>query len=186
MTINTERYVQVVGKFWTALGRRRGVVRVLQWFQQDGAIPHTSNESLAWQQQRFPDRLISRRCDPQWSAHSLDLNPPCFFICGDTLIHQAPVFWKLAQVQAAGPRYIRGRRTIYSYFTECNGLCRQCSGGVLPQKMLFLESTWLDNRKCDLTENQWLEFCRKYASATNIFCSVGHGIEGQNWETLRT
>ena len=23
------------------------------------------------------------------------------------------------------------------HFTECNGLCRQCSGGVLPQKMLF-------------------------------------------------
>jgi len=29
----------VLGKFWTALGRRRGVVRVLQWFQQDGATP---------------------------------------------------------------------------------------------------------------------------------------------------
>jgi len=25
------------------------------------------------------------------------------------------------------------------YFTECNGLCRECSGAVLPQKMLFLE-----------------------------------------------
>ena len=39
VTINTERYVQVFDKFWTALGRRRGVVRVLQWFQQDGATP---------------------------------------------------------------------------------------------------------------------------------------------------
>jgi len=39
VTINTERYVQVLGKFWTALGRHRGVVRVLQWFQQDGATP---------------------------------------------------------------------------------------------------------------------------------------------------
>ena len=39
VTINTERYVQLLGKFWTALGRRRGVVRVLQWFQQDGATP---------------------------------------------------------------------------------------------------------------------------------------------------
>ena len=34
------------------------------------------------------------------------------------------------------------------HLTECNGLCRQCSGGVLPQKMLFLELTWPDNRKC--------------------------------------
>jgi len=32
------------------------------------------------------------------------------------------------------------------HFTECNGLCRQCSGSVLPQKMLFLEFTWPDNR----------------------------------------
>ena len=84
VTINTERYVQVLGKFWTALGQRRGVVRVLQWFQQDGATPHSSNESLAWLQQCFPDRLISRRCDQQWSQHSPDLNPPDF-ICGDTL-----------------------------------------------------------------------------------------------------
>ena len=30
VTINTERSVQVLGKFWTALGRRRGVVKVLQ------------------------------------------------------------------------------------------------------------------------------------------------------------
>ena len=27
------------------------------------------------------------------------------------------------------------------HFAECNGLCRQCSGGLLPQKMLFLEFT---------------------------------------------
>jgi len=60
VTINTERYVQVLGKFWTALCRRREVVSILQWFQQDGAT-HTSNESLAWLQQHFPDRLISRR-----------------------------------------------------------------------------------------------------------------------------
>jgi len=27
------------------------------------------------------------------------------------------------------------------HFTECNGLHRQCSEGVLPHKMLFLEFT---------------------------------------------
>ena len=80
VTINTERYVQVLGKFRTALGRWREVVRVLQWFQQDGATPHTSKESLAWLQQHFPDRLISRRCDPQWSPYSPDLNPADFYL----------------------------------------------------------------------------------------------------------
>ena len=43
---------------------------------------HSSNESLAWLQQRYPDRLISRRCDPQWSPHSPDLNPPDFYMRG--------------------------------------------------------------------------------------------------------
>ena len=82
VTINTERFIQVLGKFWTALGRQRGVVKVLQWFQQDGATPHFSNDSLAWRQQCFPDRLISRRCDLQWSLHSSDLNPPDFYLWG--------------------------------------------------------------------------------------------------------
>jgi len=83
VTINTERYVQVLGKFWTALGRRRGVVRVLQWFQQDGTTPHSSNESLAWLQQSFPDRpLFSCKCDPQCSPHSTDWNPPDFHLRG--------------------------------------------------------------------------------------------------------
>jgi len=43
---------------------------------------YTSNELLAWLQQRFPDRLISRRCDPQWSPHSPYLNPPGFYMWG--------------------------------------------------------------------------------------------------------
>lgn len=82
VTVNTERYLQVLRKFSAALGRRRGVVREAQWFQQDGATPHTSNASLAYLRQRFPDRLISRRCDPEWSPHSPDLNPPDFYLWG--------------------------------------------------------------------------------------------------------
>ena len=50
------------------------------------------------------------------------------------------------------------------HFTECNGLCRQSSGGVLPQKMLFLEFTWPDNRKCASSENQTL--WRKFGTAS--------------------
>jgi len=84
VTINTERYVQVLGKFRTALGRRRGIVRVLQWFQEDGTTPHTSNESLAWLQQRFLT---------DWSAAGVTRSGRCIhrtwtpqiFICGDTL-----------------------------------------------------------------------------------------------------
>ena len=80
-TVNRERYVAVLRKFWASLGRRRGMDRDQQWFQQDGATPHTSNVSLAWLGERFDDKLISRRCDVEWAAHSPDLNPQ-IFICG--------------------------------------------------------------------------------------------------------
>ena len=82
MTVNTERYPQILRKFWAALCQRRRVVRAEQWFQQDGATPHTSNDSLNWLRQLFPDRLISRRCDPEWAPHSPDLNPPDFYLWG--------------------------------------------------------------------------------------------------------
>ena len=44
--------------------------------------PHTSNVSLAWLSEWFDDRLISRRCDVEWAAHSPDLNPPDFYLRG--------------------------------------------------------------------------------------------------------
>ena len=82
MTMNTERYLQILRKFWAALGQRIRIVRAEQWFQQDGATPHTSNDSLNWLRQFFPNHLISRRCDPEWAPHSPDLNPPDFYLWG--------------------------------------------------------------------------------------------------------
>ena len=72
-------YVAVLMKFWASLGRRRGIDRDEQWFRQDGATPHTTNDSLAWLRERFKDRLISRKCEIEWVAHSPDLNPPYFY-----------------------------------------------------------------------------------------------------------
>ena len=80
--VNRERYVAVLRKVWASLGRRRGMDRDPQWFQQDGATPHTSNVFLAWLRERFDDRLISRRCDVEWAAHSPDLNPLYFYLWG--------------------------------------------------------------------------------------------------------
>ena len=40
-TVNKERYVAVLRKFWASLGRRRGTDRDDQWFQQDGVTPPT-------------------------------------------------------------------------------------------------------------------------------------------------
>ena len=52
-------------------------------FQQDGAPPHCSEQSIAYLRQYFPgDRLISRRMANPWPAYSPDLSPPDYFLWG--------------------------------------------------------------------------------------------------------
>ncbi|GFO50010.1 transposable element tc3 transposase [Plakobranchus ocellatus] len=72
----------VLNKYWVSLGRRRGVVRASQWFQQDGATSNTANETIAWLRQRFEERLISRRCDVEWARTHQILTPPDFYLWG--------------------------------------------------------------------------------------------------------
>ena len=76
------RYVAVLMKFWASLGRRKGIDRDEQWFRQDGGHSHTTNDSLAWLRERFKDKLISRKCEIEWAAHSPNLNPPYFLFVG--------------------------------------------------------------------------------------------------------
>ena len=70
-------YLVVIKKFGAALGRHRGVTWDKQWYQQDGATSQTSNDSLT---NRFPNRLISRRCAVEWAPDSPDLKPPDFYL----------------------------------------------------------------------------------------------------------
>ena len=51
-----------------------------EWFQQDGATPHTAAASRLWLQQRFPGRVISLKEEVQWAPHSPDLSPLDFFL----------------------------------------------------------------------------------------------------------
>lgn len=81
-TVNTQRYISVLQQFWRILGRRAGVNRAAQWFQQDGATPHTSRESLNWLRDHFEDRVISNRLPIVWAPHSPDLNPADFYLWG--------------------------------------------------------------------------------------------------------
>ena len=82
MAVNKNRYTVVLNKFWRSLCARRGVHREEQWFQQDGATPHTANITMEWLDRRFAGRLISRRRIPEWSPRSPDLNPPDFYLRG--------------------------------------------------------------------------------------------------------
>ena len=47
---------------------------------QDSATPNTANATLELLTQKFGDRVISRKMDNQWAAHSPDLNLCDFFL----------------------------------------------------------------------------------------------------------
>ena len=65
MAVNKNRYTVVLNKFWRSLCARRGVHQEEQWFQQDGATPHTANITMKWLDRRFAGQLISRHCIPE-------------------------------------------------------------------------------------------------------------------------
>ena len=52
------------------------------WFQQDGTTCHTSRETIALLNEKFPQKIISLRGNQEWPARSCDLTP-CDFFCGD-------------------------------------------------------------------------------------------------------
>ena len=45
MTMNSERYIKVLNELWAVLGHRRSFQIGDHCFKQDGATPHTANES---------------------------------------------------------------------------------------------------------------------------------------------
>ena len=60
VTVNTKNYIDKALKpFWQVLGRRRNIQRDQEWFQQDGATPHTSKTALAWVKEKFNERHTS-------------------------------------------------------------------------------------------------------------------------------
>lgn len=60
-------------------------------FQQDGAKPHTSDETLLFLRRHFKNRVISNRfralfnCGWMWPPYSPDLNPPDYFLWGGVM-----------------------------------------------------------------------------------------------------
>ena len=81
--VTGDRYMNVLTRFWRALGRFCGhEARGQQWFMQDGAAPHTARRVLTWLTDHFEGRVISRFTKKTWASHSPDLNPLDFFLFG--------------------------------------------------------------------------------------------------------
>ena len=79
--MNLANYRPVVKKFVAAL-KRKGVDLRSEWFQQDGATPHTATATLEMLRENFGQRVISLKTDFNWAPHSPDLNPLDFFLWG--------------------------------------------------------------------------------------------------------
>ena len=81
-TINSARYISTaLEPFWKHLQEMfKNCNR--EWFQQDGAAPHTAREALDWLNGHFPSQHISLKAAVQWAPRSPDLNPLDFFMWG--------------------------------------------------------------------------------------------------------
>ena len=78
LTVTQVNYRNILDKFCAALGQYRQDA----WLQQDGAPPHTARLTMAYLQDRFGDRLISKGAEFQWAPHSQDLSVLDFFLWG--------------------------------------------------------------------------------------------------------
>ena len=88
-TVNTENYVRLIrDDFAPSLRRAVGDRFENMWFMQDGARPHTSNETLRSLHEIFETRVISQRFvnsyngGMEWPPYSPDLNPCDYFLWG--------------------------------------------------------------------------------------------------------
>ena len=81
VTINKDRYVGILEKLWLKIADDPDLDTQTVWFQQDGASPHTLRAALSWLEDHFGERVISRKTQTPWPAHSPNLTP-WIFICG--------------------------------------------------------------------------------------------------------
>ena len=81
-TITKERYTKMLDRFWIRLQDKHEKNINVFWFQQDGATPHTSNIAIEWLQKHFCGRVVSRKTEHPWPAHSPDLTPLDFYLWG--------------------------------------------------------------------------------------------------------
>jgi hypothetical protein len=83
LTVNKERYQDVLRQFCSILRQQEGDNNFeSQWFQQDGAPPHTANTTMELLEAIFGDRIISKRKEFFWARHSPDLSPLDYFLWG--------------------------------------------------------------------------------------------------------
>lgn len=80
VTVTGERYREMLNNFLAPKIAENGLEDM--WFQQDGATPHTSRETMVLLRAMFPNRLISKSGHVDWPPRSCDLTPLDSFLWG--------------------------------------------------------------------------------------------------------
>ena len=97
--VTGENYVLMLDSFFLPQLRQRRCFLHVQWFQQDGARPHTTPEVLELLHSKFQHRIVSNlfpqqfQCGFSWPPCCPDLNPCDYFLWGylkDKVFSSAP------------------------------------------------------------------------------------------------
>lgn len=73
-------YRRMLNEYFLPVMRDHPAYHSHTWFQQNGATPHTSRETMAILRDFFPNKLISRFGDIPWPPRSPDITPMDFFL----------------------------------------------------------------------------------------------------------
>ena len=85
VSVNTDRYILAIQTILKHFPKRELKSKRF-WWQQDGASCHCSDRSLTELKKHFQNRLISRRSEIEWPAHSPDLNPLDYTFWGQAMV----------------------------------------------------------------------------------------------------
>jgi len=80
VTVNSAHYTKMLRTFLEPELHRLGVETHTLWFQQDGAMAHTTRTAMQVLNEMFPACVISRRGNTEWPSRSPDLNACNFFL----------------------------------------------------------------------------------------------------------
>jgi hypothetical protein len=74
VTVNSDRYTEMLSTFLETELQRLGVETQTLWFQQEGATAHIARTAMRQLNEMFPARMFSRRGNTEWHARLPDLN----------------------------------------------------------------------------------------------------------------
>lgn len=123
ITVNTEQYNAMLQTFLTSA----------TWFQQDGATWHISNDLISAVREVFGQKVISKRCDINWTLRSPDLSSMDFFLSlylKSQVFNNIPVFLHELKEPVRGKMQNISRNNCESVTEKFRSRLQQCQDHI--------------------------------------------------------